>query len=163
MQPRFPTTRSPTIRPFTPADAAATSALFYDSIHGGAQGAYTPEQLTAWAPEPPSVDDWAARLSAMTTLIAVQGAEVVGFMSLEGGGHIDRAFVHPDHLRTGVASALYQGILVRARKAGMAELTADASIVAKPFFEKQGWQVVATQHPMRNGVALTNYRMRCAL
>jgi putative acetyltransferase len=151
--------RSPVIRAFAPADAGATAQLFYESIHGGAAGAYTPEQLRAWAPAPPAVEEWAALLSAMTTLLAVEAGEPVGFMSLDTNGHIDRAFVRPDRLRTGVASALYAAIEERARERGLTRLTTDASAIARAFFERKGWRVVREQQPVRNGVALTNYRM----
>ena len=34
-----------------------------------------------------------------------------------------------------------------------------ASITAKPFFEKRGYQVAWEQQELRHGTALTNYRM----
>lgn len=38
-------------------------------------------------------------------------------------------------------------------------LTTNASITARPFFERFGFVVLAEQHPVTRGVRLTNYRM----
>jgi putative acetyltransferase len=35
--------------------------------------------------------------------------------------------------------------------------------MARPFFERQGWSVLAEQTVTKRGVELTNYRMRKAL
>ena len=46
------------------------------------------------------------------------------------------------------------------RAADTAGLTTHASITARPFFEKRGWQVVKEQQVERRGVLLTNYIMK---
>ncbi|RAZ31327.1 hypothetical protein [Microbacterium sp. SMR1] len=51
----------------------------------------------------------------------------------------------------------------RARSAATPELTSDVSIAARPFFESVGFRVVREQHPVKEGVELTNYRMRKVL
>jgi len=43
---------------------------------------------------------------------------------------------------------------------GISELTADVSITAKPFFEKQGYEVIRKQREERRGQILTNDKMR---
>jgi putative acetyltransferase len=35
----------------------------------------------------------------------------------------------------------------------------NASITARPFFEKHGFMVVAEQHPVIRGVEMINYKM----
>lgn len=150
------------ILPFTPADAAVTARLFHEAVRIGAAGAYTEEQLAAWSPEPPDVAAWCTRLAAMTTFVAWDGARAVGFMSLNGT-QIDLAFVPPDQKGKGIADALYTAIIEAARATGCRNLATDASIPARRFFEKQGWRVVREQRPVRNGVALTNYRMEIRL
>ena len=42
----------------------------------------------------------------------------------------------------------------------MAEFTTHASLTAKPFFEKRGYQVVQEQQVERKGILLTNYVMK---
>lgn len=158
------------IRRFRPADdAAATARLFHASIREGAAGAYSEEQLAAWSPAPPRTAEWAARLDGMMTLVAVdlaapdgrEGGEgdPLGFMSLTDAGHIDLAYVRPDRFGTGVSDALHDAISSIARTAGHRRLTTDASRLARRFFEKRGWHVVRAQRPVRQGIALTNFRM----
>nr|WP_231956275.1 hypothetical protein [Aneurinibacillus soli] len=38
-----------------------------------------------------------------------------------------------------------------------------ASITARPFFERRGYNIVCTQNVERKGVILTNYHMRKSL
>ena len=84
------------------------------------------------------------------------GEIVIGFADMDRSGYLDRLYVHKDHQRQGVASALCD----RLEK----EIEADrylthASITARPFFEKRGYKTVREQQVERNGVLLTNYVM----
>jgi quinol monooxygenase YgiN len=47
-----------------------------------------------------------------------------------------------------------------ARSVQLTELTADVSITARPFFERHGFTVEAEQHPVLDGMPLTNYKMK---
>lgn len=80
-------------------------------------------------------------------------------MALGAEGYLDLAFVAPEAARQGVGSALLAGIeeIVRAR--GITRMTTQASLVAKPFFARHGWQVETRQSVERQGVTLTNFRM----
>jgi putative acetyltransferase len=78
-------------------------------------------------------------------------------------GYLDMMFVAPRFLGCGVAWRLVRHAEESARAAAMTELTADVSITARPFFERQGFTVVATQHPVKAGVRITNFRMRKSL
>nr|WP_256336089.1 GNAT family N-acetyltransferase [Microbacterium sp. cf332] len=102
-------------------------------------------------------------MSGRATVVAVAGEEVVGFSDVDGDGYIDMLFVSPRHLRRGIARTLLCFIEQRARSAATPELTSDVSIAARPFFESVGFRVVREQHPVKEGVELTNYRMRKAL
>lgn len=68
-------------------------------------------------------------------------------------------FVAPKFGRRGVAGALLAPLRGIAVAAGLAELSTDASITARPFFEQHGFAVVTEQHPVTRGVEMTNYRM----
>jgi len=47
-----------------------------------------------------------------------------------------------------------------ARASGATKLTADVSKAARPFFERNGFELVREQSVVRRGVALMNYVMR---
>ena len=69
-------------------------------------------------------------------------------------------FVSPRYLRRGIARTLLGFVEEQARSAGASELTSDVSVVARPFFERFGFQVTKEQRPIKDGVEMTNYRMR---
>ncbi|MGO3795725.1 MAG: GNAT family N-acetyltransferase [Pauljensenia sp.] len=122
-------------------------------------------------PDPPlarDLEEWdGARRSARTVVAVVEdraqhqtsGGIVVGFAGLTGTGHIDMLFVAPAHGRRGIATALLRRLSEIAGAQGADELTADVSLTARPFFEANGFRVLAEQHPVRNGVRLVNHRM----
>ena len=59
----------------------------------------------------------------------------------------------------GVATSLYKHLEAYARERGAKRLTSEVSITAKPFFEKQGFQVDEEQKRKANQMCLTNYKM----
>jgi putative acetyltransferase len=148
-----------TIRKATAEDFDATARLFFESVRRGTARHYSEDQRKAWAPDVPSPEDWRERLGAMDTWIAETGGKIVGFMSLMKSGHLDLAFVHPDWIGKGVAFRLYETLEAHARATGLTQLNSDASLLARPFFERQGWRVIQEQRPVRNGVELVNFRM----
>ena len=48
----------------------------------------------------------------------------------------------------------------RAKERTVPALWTNASITARPFFERHGFVVVSEQHPVIRGVPMRNYRMR---
>lgn len=151
------------IRDFRDDDSAAAACLFYDTVRGAAGPAYDGQQRAAWAPKVPDTDEWRERLRSATTLVAEDSEGLAGFLSLDDTGYLDLAYVREDRIGTGVAKALYDALLPRARAAGLSQLCTDASVMARRFFERQGWVVVREQHPVRRGVQLTNFRMQKVL
>ena len=147
------------VRRFDDTDAEATARVFFEAVRDGTGAHYSQSQQRAWAPEVPDLGDWRARIAPQTALVAEADDEVVGFMTLTEDGCIDLAFVAPDHMGRGIATRLYLAIQDAAEARGMKRLWTDASHQARAFFERKGWKVVTTQTPVRNGVALTNFRM----
>jgi putative acetyltransferase len=150
-----------TLRAYAPSDAADTLTVFTDAITQTAASHYTAEQIDAWAqPGRRDLTRWDKAMSERGTVVAVQGAEVVGFSDVDQSGYIDMLFVSPRHLRRGIARTLLSFVEQQARSAGTAELTSDVSVAARPFFERFGFDVVREQQPIKDGVELINYRMR---
>lgn len=151
------------IRLFRDEDAAATAQVIFDSIRVGARDHYDDAQRRAWIPEVPETDEWLARLKPHYVLIAERDRIVIGFMTLTADGLIDLAFVAPDAIGQGVAKALYDALLVEARSRGQTRLRVAASLLARPFFERQGWSVSEEETVIRSGVALRRFRMEIDL
>ena len=149
------------VRPYEHADAAATLALFLAAITETASADYSAEQIQAWAdPEGRDLDRWDAAMQARESFVATIDGQVAGFSDIGHDGYVDMMFVAPKFGRRGVARTLLATDEKLARDRGVGGLSADVSITARPFFESQGFVVVAEQRPVRRGVALTNFRMR---
>lgn len=145
------------IRSYVSADCPALMQLFYDTVHTVNARDYTPEQLNAWATGVADPDRWDRSLREHHTLVAEENGQILGFGDMDAAGHIDRLYVHRDHQHRGIATAICD----RLEDAGETGIfTTFASITARPFFEKRGYRTVQEQQVERNGVLLTNYRMR---
>jgi len=103
---------------------------------------------------------WHAAMLARNSIVATIGSELAGFSDVSPDGYVDMMFVSPRHQRAGVARRLLAHLEAHARSVGASALSVDASITARPFFERHGFTVEAEQHPVKAGVELTNYKMR---
>lgn len=148
------------VRSYTDADLEAVAAVFTSSVHVLAAAAYDETQRAAWAPQPPDLYYWRKRLRLLRTLVAVQGAEVAGFVSYEPNGHIALLYVAPSYARRGVASLLYGHAENALLSTGVAEFFTEASLVAKPAFERFGFVVTEEQEVSLGGSSFRRYAMR---
>ncbi|SFU07156.1 GNAT family N-acetyltransferase [Sedimentitalea nanhaiensis] len=153
-----------TLRAYVPADCAACWALFHRAVQIGARDHYDQAQRDAWSPAPPEpTPERCQRLEQAHTLVACIQDAIAGFMTLETDGHLDMAFVAPEQMRRGIATALHGGLLDIARDHGLTHLTADASLLAQPFLTRRGWRVIGRETVRRNGIALPRFRMDLTL
>ncbi len=73
-------------------------------------------------------------------------------------------YVHPDHGRHGIARALVEEVLTKARSRGLVTVTVHASRVARPFLERLGFVVDhENPHKVINGVRVPNSVMHADL
>lgn len=152
-----------TIRPLHPDDAPLAARVFFDAVRESTKEHYTEAQRRAWTGELPGPESWRDRLTGTAGFAAEEGGRLLGFMTINGTGYIDLAFVAPTALGQGVGWRLYCAVEAKARELGASVLTTEASRMARPFFERQGWSVIVEQVVVIRGVGLTNYRMRKAL
>lgn len=151
------------IRSFESSDLAEIAQLFTDAVHVGAARDYDAAQRSAWAPIPADTEFWQARLAKVHTLIAERDARMLGFISYEDDGHIDLLFTSPNCTRQGVASALYERVEAALRAQGVRELFTEASLVARPFFERHEFGVTEQEVVRRRDVDFIRFRMRKTL
>ena len=165
------------LRKYHPRDCAEMACLFYDTVHTVNAADYTREQLDAWADGQVDLEKWNASFLEHDTLVAVEGEKIVGFGDMDSTGYLDRLYVHKDHQKKGIATAICDRLERAHRKRAAfltetdgnaqqeegerAELTftTHASITARPFFEKRGYVVKKEQQVERHGVLLTNFVM----
>ncbi len=147
------------IRDYEAGDAPEITRLFYETVRSVNRVDYSEEQVRAWAPSVPDPREWHSRMASRRTLVAEEGGEVVGFAELESDGHLDMLFVRGDAVGRGVGRQLYESIECKARGQGLGRIFTEASITARPFFERRGFCVVRERTVARRGVELTNFAM----
>jgi putative acetyltransferase len=145
------------VRPYTSADLGPLTALFTASVHVLGASFYDAAQRLAWAPLPPDLELWQQRLSRLHTLVAHDAKQLAGFISYEDNGHIDLLYTEPSFQRRGVAALLVNSVV---KLFPGVELFTEASLVAKPFFLRQGFQIVEEQHVPFQGITFQRFAMR---
>jgi len=150
------------IRAFRPDDATAVVALFRDTVRRINSRDYSPEQVWAWAPDEIE-QSWIDKLARRFTLVAETGGQIVGFGDLEADDRLGHLYVQADHQGRGVGRALLEALEAEAMRRGCQVIHTEASITAKPFFERQGYRVLREQVVVCRGVEFVNYRMEKAL
>ena len=151
------------IRDYDAGDAPEIARLFYETIRSVNRADYSEEQVRAWAPGVPDPEEWHARMAGRRTLVAEEDGEVVGFVELEGDGHLDMLdmlYVREDAVGRGVGRRLYKAAEREARGRGLGRIFTEASVTAKPFFERQGFRVMRAQTVLQRGTRLTNFVMQ---
>nr|WP_240897303.1 GNAT family N-acetyltransferase [Kineococcus vitellinus] len=132
-------------------------------VHVSAAADYSTAQRAAWAPEDLDVQEWGRRRAAAETRVAVHDGSIAGFADLAPQGHIGMFYVDPEHGRRGVGAALLAVLLREATARGVRQLTVDASLTARGFFECAGFTSVREQRVHRGGQEFTNVLMRLVL
>ena len=147
------------IRNYEGGDVFQIVRLFYETVRSVNRADYSEEQVRTWAPGIPDPETWHARMADRRTLVAEEGGEVVGFAELEEDGHLDMLYVRGDSVGRGVGRRLYRAVEREARGRGLGQIFTEASVTARPFFERRGFRMVREQTIVRRGVELTNFAM----
>ena len=143
------------IREYQSSDCEELTKLFYNTVHTVNAKDYTEEQLDAWATGQVDLEKWNLSLQEHYSIVAVENGIIVGFGDIDKTGYLDHLFVHADYQRKGIATAICDQLEQFIKK----NITTHASITARPFFEKRGYNVKKEQQAERMGVFLTNYVM----
>lgn len=145
-----------TIRRYRPADLKEIARLFYETVHTINLKDYTQAQVDAWATGQVDLEKKGALFQEHLTYVATENHRIIGVGDIDQTSYIDNLFVHKDHQRQGVATAICD----RLESETQADIIkVHASITAKPFFETRGYATVKRQEVEKRGVRLTNYIM----
>lgn len=129
------------VRPATPEDAQVLPDLHSAAAEAFGPGHYTDEQVDHWAargertPEGYPVDDPDAHFTVCVRAGAVAG---FGHLAVEEQ-EVHAVYVHPDHTRCGVGSALLAELEGFARASGVERLDLQSSLNAVGFYERAGY------------------------
>ena len=137
--------------------------LFYDTVHSVCTNDYTDLQLNAWAPSEKSFYKLEDRLSTNYAVVVEKDDSIVGFGSINGKDYFDCLYTHRDCQGIGVATLIADNIEKYLYNQGVQVITTDASITAKPFFEKRGYVVQNEQKIERRGQLFVTIKMKKTL
>lgn len=151
------------LRKYQSTDCPVLAQLFYDTIHAINAKDYTQAQLDAWATGSVDLSAWDNSFSKHNTLVAEITGIITGFGDMDDSGYLDRLFVHKDYQGLGIASAIVKALELAALKQNIFNFTTHASITARPFSEKQGYQILRENTVIRKGVTLNNFIMEKAV
>lgn len=151
------------IRHGQPDDISDLQKLFVANITSVCKGDYNTEQITVWTAGVNNKEYWIDLTTKQFLLVAHNNESILGFCSLKHFNHVDMLYIHPNHQGEGIARALYLSIETEAKRQYQSLLTADVSKTALPFFEKMGFTIISPQTVIRQGVELTNFKMKKVL
>ncbi len=148
------------IRRFKKDDVDELIELFHNTVHTVNARDYEPTQLEAWAPPNPDRARWLEALSTTTTLVCEWNGKLTGFANMASDGYIDRVYTHKAYQGRGVASLLLQELESIARQRGLKVLYLVASVTARPFFARRGFDVVQSRQKRIGNVRFQVFDMR---
>jgi putative acetyltransferase len=85
--------RGVVIRTYSDVDLEAVVSCFGQSVREIGARYYAPEQIAAWAPDSPDMEDWANRLRAGKVFVADVNGVLAGFVRVEDTGFVDLLYV----------------------------------------------------------------------
>ena len=151
-----------TLRKYKSDDCLKLLKFFYDTVRTVNKKDYSDKQLSVWAPDnyiEEKYDIWQKSLSENFTIIAEKNGDIVGFGDIEKNGYLNRLFVHKDYQHRGIASSIVKELEKYAEKICICTIITEASITAKPFFERMGYTLIKEQQVEKKEILLTNYVM----
>lgn len=148
------------IKQATQSDLDTIIQLFSDTIGVVNAKDYSAEQIRVWKGGASKKEKWLKKISEQYFLIAEIDNMLAGFGSITHDGYLDFMYVSKDHQGRGVASEIYNSLEKFVVKKRIDKIVSDVSITAKPFFEKQGFELLQEQQVAIDGVKLRNYKMQ---
>lgn len=143
------------LRRYIPSDIGGILHVFRESITALCKKDYSSSQIRAWLNCADKVK-WEREFESRHTTVAIDNGKIVGFCDCEKNGHIDRLYVMPGYDGKGIGSMLVKD----AEDSFSCDISfTEASVTAKPFFEKLGYKTKFMQQVARNGEFLVNFKM----
>lgn len=149
------------IRGMRVSEFNTVARLIYDSVHTLCVNEYTKEELDAWVPPNMSMPSFRSSLGRCYAIVALdERKEIVGFMSTERDGYVNRLYTRPDCAGRGVATELLENTEKWARKRSISALSLESSKSAESFYEKKGFKKIGVITSVKNGIDFTSAKMR---
>lgn len=145
------------VRPAKDSDVAELAHLYRQTVEVNAPQYYTPAQTQAWSAFASNLEAFRAFITGVTTYVAVDETQVLGFAGIGNDGHVLSVYVRYDSLGGGIGSALMQHLLQHAQTHSIQRLYAEASEFSLGLFQKFGFRLYETEQVERGGVKFHRY------
>lgn len=131
-----------TIRPAVPNDAEDICRVHVASIRELGRDYYSEKAVEAWASYPdPETYSLGGDAPDEHFVVAERDDEIAGFAKLAlDVPEVDQVYVHPEHVRSGVGSALLSHLEDVAGANDVGSLSVEASRNAVPFYRSAGYE-----------------------
>lgn len=147
------------IRPFKNSDQEALLELFCTTIKEVNSKDYSEKQISLWGSKERLEKNWSDSFKNKNVWVAENDKELLGFCELTAEGYIDRFYCSSSAVGKGVGKQLYEELEKHARIKSISRLTVAASITAKDFFRKLGFNVVREQTVFIQDTPFINFYM----
>lgn len=153
------------VRRTTRDDAEAILSLHVASIRALGPAAYDEHEVAAWATKDHGPEGYPVEDDRKRMFVAEADDGIAGFGEVDvDGSEVTAVYVHPDHARHGVGSALLDRLETEARAEGLDSLALTASLNAVAFYEAASYEVLGeVTHATTDEVDLTCVRMEKTL
>jgi putative acetyltransferase len=138
------------IREAVEADVPLLAELYAGSVKMLAPGAYTPEQVAAWAGFAEDTEAFRRWALEARTLVMEDDSGILAFCGVEATGHVASLYVRADRARRGIGTQLLQIALDPAGASGL------------PVFKRLGFAVVGIEKGACGGAMFERYLVRKA-
>ena len=146
------------IRKFRPEDRQQKRELHLETIRKTNSRDYSEEEIDAWTSFDP---DNSVPEGKIERWVAEQDGEITGFADyMPDKNTVTGVYVHPDHLRKGIGTALLETIIDDARDRGLEYLECESSRTAREFYRSNGFHVMEETIHRTSGEELDAFRMR---
>lgn len=150
-----------TIRRFLPGDEFSLARIMRAAIETIGPRGYTQEQVDAWAANADQAEHFLYRAGRGDVVILALDAmaEPVAYCLIEPSGHVDHIYCDPAHAGRGIARGLLSEVERVAREFALVQLFTEASELARPTFEREGYTLIERRDFEIGGVPIHNYAM----
>lgn len=148
------------IRLYRTGDTERLARIYREAaLQTGAQ-TYSSAEVAVWAALVDDLHGFGRQLAQGITLIAeTDTGDAAAFGQLQPADRIALLYTAPGFGRESYATGIYRLLEARAREAGVDVLHAEASRIARGFFEKQGFELVDREQVKHRGVTFERLRM----
>lgn len=148
------------IRRFKNDDTSNVISVFEDAIMNIASQDYNEEQCRAWSQYGQDHDRFQAALQEGITLVAEDEHGIVAYGQLHPADHVNYLYCRARGKGKGCATRILANLESEASRQGVHSLYTEASLTARSFFEKNGYEVLEQEIVSRNGIKLPRFKMK---